>query len=185
MRILCASPPSKPCLSRPEPVPPSCPSSSRTGCGGMAGHAGRHRTRSPGRGAWDRPSLETRRPGRDHPPLPRRAGPSTEILGANPSPPSTALRLARSRRLSWRRPTSMLPRRRSAPPSGSTTRLGEALVQARPARIAVGPRLCDRADCHQGLSCNLTEPQREALDKFKALVDRFASSGRRPDRASP
>jgi hypothetical protein len=41
------------------------------------------------------------------------------------------------------------------------------------------------AACHGGLSCALTEPQRDVLDKFKSLVDRFASSGRGTERTPP
>ena len=64
-------------------------------------------------------------------------------------------------------------------------RLGEAWFGLALLQLQLGDADATLSACHQGMSCTLTEPQRMILDKFKSMVDRFASSGRGRDTASP
>ena len=101
------------------------------------------------------------------------------------APPSTALRLARIAQAEMASTDFDAAEKTFRAAIGLDKRLGEAWFGLALLELQLGRADATLADCHQGLSCNLTEPQREALDKFKALVDRFASSGRGPDGASP
>jgi tetratricopeptide (TPR) repeat protein len=68
---------------------------------------------------------------------------------------------------------------------GLDHRLGEAWFGLALLELQLGDADATMAACHAGMSCTLTEPQREVLDKFKTLVDRFTSSERGSGRASP
>ena len=68
---------------------------------------------------------------------------------------------------------------------GLDHRLGEAWFGLALLELQLGDADETMAACHEGMSCTLTEPQRVVLDKFKTMVDRFASSGRGRDTASP
>jgi hypothetical protein len=68
---------------------------------------------------------------------------------------------------------------------GLDHRLGEAWFALALLELQLGDADATLAACHEGMSCTLTEPQRVILDKFKTMVDRFASSGRGRGTASP
>jgi tetratricopeptide (TPR) repeat protein len=64
-------------------------------------------------------------------------------------------------------------------------RLGEAWFGLALLELQLGDADATLAACQEGMACTLTEPQRVVLDKFKNLVDQFASSGRGKDKGSP
>ena len=100
-------------------------------------------------------------------------------------PPSTALRLARIAQAELASTDFDAAEKTFRAALLLDPRLGEAWFGLALLELQLGHADATLAVCQQGLSCTLTEPQREALLKIKTLVDRFASSGRGSARASP
>jgi tetratricopeptide (TPR) repeat protein len=101
------------------------------------------------------------------------------------APPSTALRLARIAQAELALTNIDAAEKSFRAALLLDQRLGEAWFGLALLELQLGRADATLADCNQGLACTLTEPEREALGKFKTLVDPFASSGRGSDRGSP
>jgi tetratricopeptide (TPR) repeat protein len=101
------------------------------------------------------------------------------------APPSPALRLARIAQAELALTDIESAEKTFRAALGRDHRLGEAWFGLALLELQLGDADATLAACNEGMSCTLTEPQRNVLDKFKTVVDRFASSGRGRNTASP
>ena len=101
------------------------------------------------------------------------------------APPSPALRLARIAEAELALTDIESAEKTFRAALDRDHRLGEAWFGLALLELQLGDADATLAACNEGMSCTLTEPQRNVLDKFKTVVDRFASSGRGRNTASP
>jgi tetratricopeptide (TPR) repeat protein len=101
------------------------------------------------------------------------------------APPSPALRLARIAQAELALTDIEAAEKRFRAALGLDPRLGEAWFGLALLELQSGDADATLAACRAGLSCALTEPQREVLDKFKTLVERLATSRPGSDEAAP
>jgi tetratricopeptide (TPR) repeat protein len=99
--------------------------------------------------------------------------------------PSPALRLARIAQAELALTDIEAAEKTFRAALGFDHRLGEAWFGLALLELQLGDADATLAACKEGMSCTLTEPQRVLLDKFKTMVERFASSERGEDTTSP
>ncbi len=92
-------------------------------------------------------------------------------------PPSPALRLARIAQAELALNDIEAAQKTLHAAIGLDHRLGEAWFGLALLELQLGDADATLAACHEGMSCTLTESQRVVLNKFKTMVERFASSG--------
>jgi tetratricopeptide (TPR) repeat protein len=92
------------------------------------------------------------------------------------APPSPALRLARIAQAELALTNVDAAKNSFNKALRLDPRLGEAWFGLALLELQSGDADATLAACDQGISCTLTEPQRVVLEKFKAIVERFARS---------